>query len=84
MEEITNNINDLDSNEQDSAMRMVKHLERKRRKQERIEKKQNYIENNLKNIKEYNDDPQGYLLKRHKMKYVLCDQCKNPRGENCE
>ena len=74
----------MDSSEQDSAMKMIKHLDRKRRKQERIEKKQKYIENNLKNIKEYSEDPQAYLLKRQKMKYILCENCRNPRGDNCE
>merc|ERR1739836_221574 len=65
-------------------MNLLKHLERKRRKQDRIEKKAKYIEENLMKIKAYNENPEEYLKKREKMKYTLCDVCKNPRGENCE
>ena len=83
-DEITNNIEKMDKTEQESAMKLVKHLERKRRKQDRIEKKTKYIEENLKKIPAYIANPEEYLKKRNQMKYTLCETCKNPRGENCK
>lgn len=84
VDEITSNINDLEQAEQETALKLVKHLERKRRKQDRIEKKAKYIQENLKKINEYNENPEKYMMKREKAKYTLCEVCKNPRGENCE
>ncbi len=82
VEEIAGNIGEMSANEQESAMKLVKVLERKRRKQDRMERKAKYIEENLKKIKAYNDDPEGYLKKKEKMKYELC-VCKNPMGAEC-
>ena len=85
VDEITNNINEnnINKSDQESAMKVVKLLERKRRKHERIERKQRYIENNLKRIsKEAGEEFTAAPIK--KTKYVYCGNCKNPKSENCE
>ena len=83
VDEITSSINGLDQAEQESAMKLVKYLERKRRKQDRVERKAMYIEQNLKKIEEYNENPEEYVKKRERAKYAFC-VCKNIRGEKCE
>ncbi len=83
VDEIAGNMGEMNASEQEGAMRLVKVLERKRRKQDRVERKAKYIEENLKKIKAYNDDPEGYLKKKEKMKYELCI-CKNPMGAECK
>ena len=72
VEELNNSISDkISVLEQESTRKLVKLLERKRRKHERIERK-------LKNLPIDND---GHIKKT---KYVYCASCKNPKSANCD
>jgi hypothetical protein len=83
VDQITTNLNEnniIDKDEQATAMKLVKLLERKRRKNERLERKQRYVENCAKKL----DNESGQSAAVKKTKYVECATCKNPRGESCE
>lgn len=62
--------------EQEQSKKLVKMLERKRRKTLKIERKQRYVERVVKDS--------GEIVERKIAKYVDCSQCKNPRGGNCD
>ena len=89
---------DLDVNQEpdDKTKKMVKLLERKRRKLEKCERKQRQLEQLIEREKgsdgqsettTTSDDrlriQQLILNNKKPTKYVLCSNCKNPRGENC-
>jgi len=67
------NTNDPDQVDQSTQQKIAKLLERKKRKQERIERKQAYTKKHL-------NDP----VITKKPKYVDCAGCKNPSGTNCD
>ena len=79
LDEISKTINYEQENsaEQMKTRRLVKILERKRRKTAKIERKQRYIE---KLIKENGNDEK---LNPKESKYINCSNCKNPRNNNC-
>jgi hypothetical protein len=62
--------------DKDTAKKLIKLLDRKRRKFERIEKKQKFIEK----LKEENREKSNIM----KVRYVICKSCKNPKSGNCQ
>ena len=77
LEELQSSINEsTDKIEQETARKLAKLLERKRRKTERIEKKLKYIERNQSN--------KDGDIQVKKSKYINCNNCKNPKGDSCE
>ena len=92
--ELTSEI-EVNQEPDDRTTKMVKLLERKRRKREKCERKQRQL-SQLMQRGEASESGQELTkeeqLKRlHELvvsqkkptKYVLCSNCKNPRGENC-
>ena len=76
VEELNSSINDKASVlEQESTRKLVKLLERKRRKHERIERKLKHIPTTTDGITE---------AQVKKDKYVYCLTCKNPKSKNCD
>ena len=62
--------------EQEKARKLVKLLERKRRKTAKIERKQRYIEKLIKD-----KGSEAPFIKE--TKYINCSNCKNPRNDKC-
>ena len=75
LEEVTSTLNDDSVNEEGKAVavKLVKLLDRKRRKLERIERKMAY------RAKTANQP-----VVPRPLRYVFCKTCKNPKGQNCE
>ena len=73
----------LDKGEEETTRNLIKVLERKRRKREKIERKENYQKlRKQKNLGEI--DQEETVDKVKKPKYLNCERCKNPKSENCE
>ncbi len=76
VEELSKTISEKnDALEQEATRKLVKLLERKRRKHERIERK-------LKHLPTTKDGISTAKIKKEK--YVYCQTCKNPKSANCD
>ena len=76
VEELSKTISEKnDALEQEATRKLVKLLERKRRKHERIERK-------LKHLPTTTDGLSTTKIKKEK--YVYCQTCKNPKSANCD
>ena len=65
-----------DDPNQETALKLVKLLERKRRKTAKIERKKRYIEKL--------SSKESEIDSAKTLKYINCNQCKNPQSCNCE
>ena len=78
VEELSKTISEKnDAIEQEATRKLVKLLERKRRKHERIERK-------LKNFHPTTTNDGVNVSRIKNTKYVYCETCKNPKSANCD
>lgn len=75
IDELTLSLNEnLEKEEKDSVLKFAKIIERKKRKLEKIERKNKSLE-----------EEEARKQENKRNKYSLCGgQCKNPKGEKCE